>query len=100
MSESTNTHFESRTGWRVLWPTNELIWYSQRNDWGQFYLYDLNTGAMKRKITSAKVRSLKSSGSTSRRGHCGTRQRDASGVRTRTLRIITVSVSTGETRCR
>ncbi len=46
MSETTNTHFESRTGWRVLWATNELIWYSQRDDWGQLYLYDLNTGAL------------------------------------------------------
>jgi dipeptidyl-peptidase-4 len=54
MSESTNTHYESRTGWQVLWPTNEVIWYSQRDDWGQLYLYDLNTGALKRKITSGE----------------------------------------------
>src|SRR5690242_15825805 len=32
--ETTATHFESRTGWRVLWGTNEVIWYSQRDDWG------------------------------------------------------------------
>ena len=54
MSESTNTHYESRTGWQVLWATNELIWYSQRDDWGQLYLYDLNTGALKRKMTSGE----------------------------------------------
>jgi dipeptidyl aminopeptidase/acylaminoacyl peptidase len=35
-----------------LWPTSEVIWYSQRDDWGQLYLYDLNTGQLKRKITS------------------------------------------------
>jgi dipeptidyl aminopeptidase/acylaminoacyl peptidase len=52
--EKVPTHFESRTGWRVIWPTNEVIWYSQRDDWGQLYLYDLNTGAMKRKITTGE----------------------------------------------
>ena len=50
--EKVETQYESRTGWRVLWPTNEVIWYSQRDDWGQLYLYDLNTGQLKRKITS------------------------------------------------
>jgi len=52
--EKVPTHFESRTGWRMLWPTNEVIWYSQRDDWGQLYLYDLNTGQMKRQITTGE----------------------------------------------
>lgn len=52
--ERVPTHFEARTGWRVIWPTNEVIWYSQRDDWGQLYLYDMNTGAMKRKITTGE----------------------------------------------
>jgi dipeptidyl-peptidase-4 len=52
--EKVPTHFESRTGWRVLWPTNEVLWYSQRDDWGQLYLYDLNTGALKRKVTTGE----------------------------------------------
>jgi dipeptidyl aminopeptidase/acylaminoacyl peptidase len=52
MEETVQTHFESRTGWRVLWPTNEVVWYSQRDDWGQLYLYDLNTGKLKNKITN------------------------------------------------
>jgi len=52
--EKVPTHFESRTGWRVLWSTNEVIWYSQRDDWGQLYLYDLNTGHLKRKITTGE----------------------------------------------
>lgn len=52
--ETVPTHFESRTGWRVLWPTNEVIWYSQRDDWGQLYLYDLTTGQVKRKITTGE----------------------------------------------
>ncbi|HEX9565655.1 MAG TPA: DPP IV N-terminal domain-containing protein [Gemmatimonadaceae bacterium] len=50
-SESEPTHFESRTGWRMLWATNEVLWYSQRDDWGQLYLYDLNTGTLKNKVT-------------------------------------------------
>jgi len=52
--EQTTTHFESRTGWRVLWASNEIVWYSQRDDWGQLYLYDLTTGKLKNKITSGE----------------------------------------------
>jgi dipeptidyl aminopeptidase/acylaminoacyl peptidase len=52
--EKAATHFESRTGWRVLWPTNEVLWYSQRDNWGQLYLYDLNTGTLKQKVTSGE----------------------------------------------
>lgn len=52
--EQTTTHFESRTGWRVLWATNEILWYSQRDDWGQLYLYDLTTGKLKRQVTTGE----------------------------------------------
>ncbi len=52
--EKVATHFESRTGWRVLWPTKEIVWYSQRDDWGQLYLYDLTSGQLQRKITSGE----------------------------------------------
>ncbi|MGV3710914.1 MAG: DPP IV N-terminal domain-containing protein [Gemmatimonas sp.] len=52
--ETVPTHFEARTGWRVIWPTNEIIWYSQRDDWGQLYLYDLTTGKLKNKITTGE----------------------------------------------
>jgi dipeptidyl-peptidase 4 len=51
-SETVPTHFESATGWRVLWGSNEIVWYSQRDNWGQLYLYDLATGALKNKITT------------------------------------------------
>src|SRR5687768_7140409 len=54
MSEKVPTHYESRTGWRVLWDTNEVLWYSQRDDWGQLYLYDLNTGVLKNQVTSGE----------------------------------------------
>ena len=52
--ETVPTHFESRTGWRVLWPTSEVVWYSQRDDWGHLYLYDLNTGQLKNRITTGE----------------------------------------------
>ncbi|CAG1773264.1 hypothetical protein BAC2_03823, partial [uncultured bacterium] len=52
--ETEETHFESRTGWRVLWSTNEVLWYSQRDDWGQLYLYDLATGSLKNQVTSGE----------------------------------------------
>jgi dipeptidyl aminopeptidase/acylaminoacyl peptidase len=38
----------------VLWATNEFIWYSERDNWGQLYLYDLSTGALKNKITTGE----------------------------------------------
>jgi dipeptidyl aminopeptidase/acylaminoacyl peptidase len=52
LREESPTQFESRIGWRILWPTNEIIWNSERDDWSQLYLYDLNTGALKNKITT------------------------------------------------
>ena len=52
--ETAPTHFESRTGWRMIWAANEIVWYSQRDDWGQLYLYDLNTGQLKNRITSGE----------------------------------------------
>ena len=29
LDEKVATHYESRTGWQVLWATNEVIWYSR-----------------------------------------------------------------------
>lgn len=52
--ETVSTHFEARTGWRMLWASNEILWYSQRDDWGQLYLYDLATGKLKSKVTSGE----------------------------------------------
>ena len=50
--ETVPTQFESRTGWRVLWRSNEVVWHSERDNWGQLYLYDLQTGKLKRQITT------------------------------------------------
>jgi dipeptidyl-peptidase 4 len=52
--EAVDTQYESRTGWRVLWASNEFIWYSERDNWGQLYLYDLQTGRLKNKITGGE----------------------------------------------
>jgi dipeptidyl-peptidase-4 len=50
--ERSPTQFESVAGWRVIWPANEIVWSSERDDWSNLYLYDLNTGRLKRKITT------------------------------------------------
>ncbi|HEY9228688.1 MAG TPA: DPP IV N-terminal domain-containing protein [Gemmatimonadaceae bacterium] len=52
--ETVATQYESRAQWQVLWSTNEFIWFSERDNWGQLYLYDLATGALKNKITSGE----------------------------------------------
>lgn len=55
MGEKVETFFESgydKVNWHVLNETEEVIWYSQRSDWGHLYLYDLNTGKFKKQITS------------------------------------------------
>lgn len=51
-TETVPTQFESVTGWRVLWGTNEFIWNSERDNWSQLYLYDLGTGKLKNQITT------------------------------------------------
>ena len=38
--------------WKVLPGTNEVIWWSQRDNWLHLYLYDLNTGQLKNRITT------------------------------------------------
>jgi dipeptidyl aminopeptidase/acylaminoacyl peptidase len=37
--------------WRVLPASREVLWWSQRDNWGHLYLYDLETGAQKAQIT-------------------------------------------------
>jgi dipeptidyl aminopeptidase/acylaminoacyl peptidase len=55
MHELVGTFFESgngRVNWRYLPASNEVIWFSQRSDWGHLYLYDLATGQQTRQITN------------------------------------------------
>ena len=52
--EVVATHYESGRGainWRYLANSNEIIWYSERDDWGHLYLYDATTGKLKNQIT-------------------------------------------------
>jgi dipeptidyl aminopeptidase/acylaminoacyl peptidase len=53
--ESVPTYYESGNGmvnWAYLPQSNEVVWYSERSNWGQLYLYDLSTGQLKHAITS------------------------------------------------
>ncbi len=52
MEEKVATQYQSRVGCQVLWATGEVIWYSERDNWGHLYLYDFATGALKNQITS------------------------------------------------
>ncbi|MBS1916566.1 MAG: DPP IV N-terminal domain-containing protein [Bacteroidetes bacterium] len=52
--ETVPTQFESGQGainWRYLKKSNEIIWYSERDNWGHLYLYDATTGKLKNQIT-------------------------------------------------
>lgn len=40
--------------WRVVPASNELIWWSERDNWTQLYLYDLTTGKLKNRITTGE----------------------------------------------
>ncbi|MFP4081388.1 MAG: DPP IV N-terminal domain-containing protein [Candidatus Aminicenantes bacterium] len=54
LDETVDTFFESgynTSNWRVLPQSNEVIWFSQRDNWGHLYLYDLETGQLKNRIT-------------------------------------------------
>jgi dipeptidyl-peptidase-4 len=53
--ETAKDFFESgfnHVNWQPLWAGNELLWYSERTDWGHLYLYDLGTGRLKNPVTS------------------------------------------------
>jgi len=53
--ESAPKFFESgdnKVNWHYLPESNEFLWFSERSGWGQMYLYDLTTGALKDQITT------------------------------------------------
>ena len=55
LTETSPTQYESgfdHANWHVLFPSNEVIWFSERDNWGHLYLYDLKTGKLKNQITS------------------------------------------------
>jgi dipeptidyl-peptidase 4 len=60
LSEKAATYFESadvlgiakdKVNWRYLSQSNEVLWFSDRDNWGQLYIYDLGTGALKNQVT-------------------------------------------------
>ena len=54
LEEKVATQFESgitRQNWRYLPASHEMIWFSERDNWGQLYLYDSVTGKLKSQIT-------------------------------------------------
>ena len=55
LEEKVATQYESgwgRVNWRYLPESNEVIWFSERDNWGHLYLYDLATGQLKNQITT------------------------------------------------
>ena len=55
--EIVDTQFESGQGsinWKYLSGTREIIWYSERSDWGHLYLYDSESGTLKHPITQGE----------------------------------------------
>jgi dipeptidyl-peptidase-4 len=57
LEETVPTFYESgngRVNWKFLAATNELIWFSERDNWGQLYLYDAQTGKVKNQITTGE----------------------------------------------
>ncbi|HEX2918099.1 MAG TPA: DPP IV N-terminal domain-containing protein, partial [Edaphobacter sp.] len=54
MTETAPKFFESgidHVNWKYLWATDEVLWFSERDGWGQMYLYDGKTGKLKNQIT-------------------------------------------------
>ena len=53
-TETVPTFFESgyeHVNWRYLSRRNEILWFSQRANWGNLYLYDAGTGKLKHAVT-------------------------------------------------
>ncbi|MBS1858452.1 MAG: DPP IV N-terminal domain-containing protein [Acidobacteria bacterium] len=54
LKEEVATFYESGNGavnWHYLPASKELIWFSERDNWGHLYLYDTTTGTLKNQIT-------------------------------------------------
>src|SRR6478672_647316 len=52
--EDAKNWFESginAINWRYLSDSNEILWWSQRSNWGHLYVYDATTGKLKKQVT-------------------------------------------------
>lgn len=57
LKEEVPTQYESGQGainWYYLEASNEVIWYSERDNWGHLYLYDAKNGQLKHQITKGE----------------------------------------------
>ena len=55
--EKVDTQYESGRGqinWSYLDSSDEIIWYSERDDYGHLYLYDATSGKLKNQITKGE----------------------------------------------
>jgi dipeptidyl aminopeptidase/acylaminoacyl peptidase len=55
--EKVATQYESGQGsinWKYLPQSHEIIWYSERDNWGHLYLYNSQTGVLKNQITKGE----------------------------------------------
>ena len=55
LAERAETFFESgqgRVNWRYLQKSNEVLWFSRKDDWGHLYLHDATSGMQKNRITT------------------------------------------------
>ncbi|MEQ8955683.1 MAG: DPP IV N-terminal domain-containing protein, partial [Gammaproteobacteria bacterium] len=53
--EQQQTHYmagQAGENWRVLHDRNQFIWYSEQDNWGHLYLYDLQSGELVRQLSS------------------------------------------------
>ncbi|MCK0130017.1 S9 family peptidase [Flavobacteriaceae bacterium F08102] len=56
LKEHVDTYYESgvkKENWHVLFDSNEVIWFSERDNWGHLYLYDIQ-GNLKHQITKGE----------------------------------------------
>ena len=54
MEETAPKFYESgndKINWHYLPASNEILWFSERENWGNLYLYDLGSGKLKTQIT-------------------------------------------------
>ena len=54
LNETVPTFFESgngRVNWRYLSKRNEILWFSERSNWGHLYLFDAASGKLKHPVT-------------------------------------------------
>jgi dipeptidyl-peptidase 4 len=57
LAERTETFFESgqgRVNWRYLPRSNEVLWFSRKDDWGHLYLHDAGSGFQKNRVTAGE----------------------------------------------